>query len=301
VLLIFCIALGVPVIPGWGQSTHPSEQDRTISIASFNLRVFGTSKASHPEVMEILSDIISRYDLVAVQEIRDESGKAIQDLLDLVDSKDSNYKMIIGVRLGRTSSKEQYAFFYDSSKLQLEGTPYEFDDDNDGSTVNKVDDTGLNDLFEREPYLAHFRTIRGDFDFVIGDIHTKPSSATKEISYLPMVIADASKHYGETDVLVVGDFNANGSYFNENTYLGDFPAGKFIWLIGNSVGTNVARSDRTYDRMVGTESMAEDYEGQSGTLRFDQVFDLKAMGLKPLDVSDHYLVWVEFYTDKDTD
>jgi len=285
----------------WGQSIHPLSSESTVTIASFNLRVFGVAKASKPAVMTILAQIIDRYDLVAVQEIRDKSGTAIQKLLTMVDAENSNYRLILGERLGRTSSKEQYAYFYNSSKLELEGSPYTYDDDNDGSTVNKVDDTGLNDLFEREPYLAHFKTTQGAFDFVIADLHTKPSDATKEISYLPMVMTDAAKHYGEKDVLVVGDFNADGSYFKESTYQSDFPAGNFIWLIGNSVDTNVARSDRTYDRMVGSESMAEDFEGLSGTLRFDQMFDLRAMGLKALDISDHYPVWAEFYVDNDTD
>ena len=38
----------------------------TITIASFNIQQFGQTKASKPEVMEILSDIIRRYDIVAI-------------------------------------------------------------------------------------------------------------------------------------------------------------------------------------------------------------------------------------------
>lgn len=300
-LLAGCLLLLVFSVSLAAQETKAAAAEPTVTIATFNLRVFGVTKASKPQVMAILANIIRRYDLVAVQEIRDASGTAIQRLLKLVDSEGSAYKMVVGDRLGRTRSKEQYAFVYDSSRLQLAGTPYTYDDDNDGSTVNSVDDTGKNDFFEREPYVAYFRTVQGDFDFVIADIHTKPADATREISYLPQVIADASRHFGEPDVLVVGDYNADGSYFNESSYSSDFPAGKFIWLIKNSVDTTVAKSDNTYDRMVGTESLAQDYDGKTGTLRFDQVFDLKATGLKPLDVSDHYPTWAQFYADRDTD
>ena len=84
----------------------------TIRIASFNIQVFGRSKASKPEVMEVLANIISQFDIVAIQEIRDKSGKAIKDLEVAVDDLGENYDYIIGPRLGRTSSKEQYAYSY---------------------------------------------------------------------------------------------------------------------------------------------------------------------------------------------
>lgn len=89
--------------------------------------------------------IILRYDVILIQEIRDSSGKAIQQLLSLVNksvhqvtinvvfqlrsfvrvsvflyspnvscrySTKGLYKITISPRLGRTSSKEQYAFLY---------------------------------------------------------------------------------------------------------------------------------------------------------------------------------------------
>ena len=99
----------------------PEAKD-TIKIASFNIQVFGRSKASKPEVMEILSRIISQFDIVAIQEIRDKSGKAIKDLEVAVDDLGENYDFIIGPRLGRTSSKEQYAYFYRVSTIRVGGS-----------------------------------------------------------------------------------------------------------------------------------------------------------------------------------
>jgi hypothetical protein len=55
----------------------PQPDGGTITIASFNIQVFGQTKASKPEEMEILVDIIHRYDIVAIQEIRDAAGTAI--------------------------------------------------------------------------------------------------------------------------------------------------------------------------------------------------------------------------------
>jgi endonuclease/exonuclease/phosphatase family metal-dependent hydrolase len=48
----------------------------TIKLASFNIQVFGRSKAAKAEVMEILAETIAQYDVIAIQEIRDKSRTA---------------------------------------------------------------------------------------------------------------------------------------------------------------------------------------------------------------------------------
>ena len=44
----------------------------TITIASFNIQIFGKTKAGKPDVMAVLPPIISEFDIVAIQEIREE-------------------------------------------------------------------------------------------------------------------------------------------------------------------------------------------------------------------------------------
>ncbi len=108
-----CIAKGCDVCPEEDTTTAPD----TIKIASFNIQVFGRTKASKPEVMEILAKTISSFDIVAIQEIRDKSGTAIKKLEVAVDALGTNYDFIIGPRLGRTTSKEQHAFFYNTDTI----------------------------------------------------------------------------------------------------------------------------------------------------------------------------------------
>jgi len=62
--------------------------------------------------MSVLARILSQYDLVALQEIRDAEGTAIEKLEAAVDGEGTDYEYLIGLRLGRTSSKEQYVFLY---------------------------------------------------------------------------------------------------------------------------------------------------------------------------------------------
>ena len=121
----------------------------TITIASFNIQVFGQTKASKPEVMAILAEIISDFDIVAIQEIRDTSGTAIEQLESSVDALGTDYSYIIGTHLGRTSSKEQYAYLYRTQTIEPLDS-YTFDD--------------VTDIFHREPFIAYFRTKVGNFD-----------------------------------------------------------------------------------------------------------------------------------------
>lgn len=192
---------------------------------------------------------------------------------------------------------------FDTVVIELLPGAYTFDDDGDGNGINDVDDSlHPGDLFEREPYIAHFRTHGAQaFDFVLINIHTKPDDATAEIGHLPEVIMDAKIRLAESDVLCLGDFNADGSYFAEETYASVFPPNKFLWLIPNTADTTLAASENTYDRAVATMSLNEDYAGQFGVLRFDEVFDFSAPTIEPSDVSDHYPIWTLFFTNKDTD
>jgi endonuclease/exonuclease/phosphatase family metal-dependent hydrolase len=172
-----------------------------LTIASFNIRTFGTTKASNAEVMAILADIISRYDIVAIQEIRDSSAEAIEKLEASVDALGVDYGYIIGPQVGRSVYyKEQYAFMYKTALL-VPGDDYTFDD-------------SANDVFEREPYIARFETVDGGFDFVLINIHTDPDFASQEIDSLTLAVDSATQRFtDEPDVFILGDFNADCAYF----------------------------------------------------------------------------------------
>jgi hypothetical protein len=58
--------------------------DSTIKVGAFNLQAFGTTKASKPEVMGVLSKVIRNYDVIAIEEIRDASQTALPKLKDTV-------------------------------------------------------------------------------------------------------------------------------------------------------------------------------------------------------------------------
>ncbi len=279
----------------------PQESEDEISIATFNIQVFGKSKSNNTKVMQILSNIIRLFDIVAIQEIRDKAGSAIIKLQDGVNLDGSKYNLIVSERLGRTSSKEQYAFLYDSNKIELLPNSYIYDDDVDEDGVNDIDDSENDDQFEREPFIAHFKVKNGVLDFVLINNHIKPDDAEIEISLLPHVVSTVSKYIDETDILIVGDLNADGSYFDEEDCLSIFPDDTYIWMIPNSVDNTVAKSDNTYDRIIGTLSISEDYTRKYGVYRFEDYYDFSKIEIESKKISDHYPVWIKLYVDRDTD
>jgi hypothetical protein len=108
--------------------TFAQSQDETIRVGAFNIQVFGVTKAAKQEVMDILAKIIKTYDIVAIEEIRDGTETALPMLVNSVNTGDSQYAYIVSERLGRTSSKEQYAYIYNTVTVTLTDIPETYPD-----------------------------------------------------------------------------------------------------------------------------------------------------------------------------
>jgi endonuclease/exonuclease/phosphatase family metal-dependent hydrolase len=258
--------------------------ENTIKLGAFNLQIFGPTKASNPQVMNVLSKIIRNYDVIAVEEIRDASQTALLELNNTVNSMGSpQYNYVVSDRLGRTTSKEQYAYFYNTQKIEVIGIPYVFNDSND--------------LFEREPFVANFKAKNSSLDFVSITIHTKPENATQEINNLSLVVDDAkNRSPNESDFIIMGDLNADCDYFDENSQ-SPLKSSDYFWIINNSVDTTTKSTVCTYDRIIITTPAKNDFTGDSGVFRFDTVYNLTYENTTA--VSDHYPVYADFRSSKE--
>lgn len=216
-------------------------QNNTILIASWNIQVFGKTKAAKPDVMAVIAQTIRQFDIVAIQEIRDKSGTAIQELERQVDALGTDYAVIIGPRLGRTSSKEQYAFIYRTDKIQP-GHSYTYEDHADA--------------FHREPMIAYFKVKEQRFDFTILNFHLDPDEVDTEFPQIKTCYYDAVNMFrnsNELDFLMVGDMNLDCSYFEESL----LHATDWEYLIPNSMDTHLAVSSCTYDLIITTADTTE--------------------------------------------
>ena len=56
--------------------------EETILIGSWNIQVLGKSKTSKPDILDGITDVISRYDIIAIQEIKDLTGVTMPRVMD---------------------------------------------------------------------------------------------------------------------------------------------------------------------------------------------------------------------------
>lgn len=249
----------------------------TIRIASFNIQVFGTTKLGKPEVVSHLARIVRGFDIVAIQEIRSRDQDVLPRFVEEVNAAGREYDYVIGPRLGRTSSKEQYAFVFDRASVEVDRTQ-----------LYTVEDP--EDVLHREPLVGWFR-VRGPpidqaFTFTLVNIHTDPDEVQSELSALDDVyrlVRDDGRN--EDDVILIGDFNA------DDTELGELAQIPGIGWVISGLPTNT-RGTNQLDNIVFHEAATDEYVGRGGTFDFMREFNLTTD--EALEVSDHLPVWAEF-------
>jgi len=249
----------------------------TIRIASFNIQVFGDSKASKPQVMEVLAEVVRRFDVVAIQEIRAKNQQLLPAFVDRINATGRHYDYVIGRREGRTSSKEQYAFVFDTASIEVDrGATYSIEDPSD--------------FLHRPPLVSAFRA-RGPptdqaFTFSLINIHTDPDETDQELDALDDVFREVmGDGRGEDDVILLGDLNVDDEHLGE---LGEVPGA--AWMI-SGVATNT-RGTKLYDNIVYRPRSTTEFTGRAGV--FDLMREFNLTMEQALQVSDHLPVWAEF-------
>ncbi|QDT99353.1 exonuclease/endonuclease/phosphatase family protein [Gimesia aquarii] len=254
------------------------QSENTIRIATFNIQVFGQSKMKKPNVPQILARIIQQFDVVAVQEIRSQDQSFMDEFLSIVNSGNHRYAYLIGPRLGRTASKEQYAYFYNTERIAV----------NDKWTYTVIDKY---DKLHRPPYIAHFQTLSSSskqpFTFSLINIHTDPDETKQELNVLDDVYRVVSNDGSqEDDVILLGDLNVNDRNLGE---LGLVP--DLMWTVSQTP-TNTRKS-KQYDNILFSRHRSQEFTGKSGIYDFKTRFGLTEK--EALVVSDHLPVWAEFH------
>ncbi|XP_072299673.1 deoxyribonuclease-1 [Eucyclogobius newberryi] len=254
-------------------------------LGAFNIKTFGDKKASNTTLMDIISKIVHRYDIILIQEVRDTNLSATQKLMAHVNNGASEfkYKNIVSEPLGRSTYTERYLFLYREESVSVVSS-YLFDDG--------CEPCG-NDTFNREPFNVMFSTSTDLQKFVLIPQHTSPDFALQEVDALYDVVTDVRKHWNTNKIILLGDFNSDCNYVTSSEWnqIRLFTDKSFHWLISNDDDTTVTHTNCAYDRIVVTDDVIEGVV--PGTAK---VFDFQtALNLTPemaLAVSDHFPVEV---------
>ncbi|KAA5541743.1 endonuclease/exonuclease/phosphatase [Roseiconus nitratireducens] len=264
--------------PGGGvQLASARRPPGSILIASFNIQVFGESKLSKPGVVDVLAQTVRQFDLVAIQEVRAQADDILPRFLSAINADGSQYSFLIGPRLGRTVSTEQYAFIYDTTRIEY-----------DPSSVGTMMDPS--DLLHREPFVTRFRARtnppQAGFTFWLVNIHTDPDEVSEEVDSLAEVFqVMQTARTDEDDVILLGDLNADQTQLGR---LGQVPG--ITWTVRDTM-TNT-RKTKAYDNLLFSAYATREYTGRWGVFDLEQAFGISRDDA--LKVSDHLPVWAEF-------
>jgi endonuclease/exonuclease/phosphatase family metal-dependent hydrolase len=251
-----------------------------LEIAAFNIQVFGLSKMEKPGIAHHLVNILLRYDLVAVQEIRDQTETAFPALVKLLNENGGNFGSIVGPRLGRTNSKEQYGIIYNLDKLKITSS-FTYDD-----TTN---------VFERPPLISMVQILSTKQKFTFISHHAKPGTEVThlELDHLTKVYEAAKAKYRVNASWIVGDLNAACKFLPLYRWkdVSLHTDSRFKWVISNSTDTTSNYGGCAYDRMIGVGNVMDKYvAGSGGIFDFGKAYSLSA--IEVANISDHFPVHV---------
>lgn len=184
--------------------------DTTLMLATWNIREFGRSKMGlrGREPLYYIAEILSRFDLVAVQEVREDLA-----LLDTVrDILGSTWSVILtDVTVGTQGNGERLVFLYNTQKVRFGGLAAEVvlpPVRKKGSVYDPANQLA------RTPYVVGFTA--GWFRFMICTVHILYGRSVKddprrveEIAQLAKFLAKmASDEFRwSSNLIVLGDFN----------------------------------------------------------------------------------------------
>jgi len=265
-------------------SNKPTDR---IRIASFNIQVFGDKKASDNNVMGVLANICSHFDVVAIQEIKTPDARSLDRLVERINAGGGRYAGIVSPSLGRTSQTEQYGFIWDTTRIR-----------NVPNTTYVVNDA--EDRMHREPMASTFETAvppasgRDGFKFTLINVHTDPDEVkTKgpdnELNVLDDVYLSIREfeyaRQGEDDIFLLGDLNSGyGKLFE----LGAIPG---LESVTGDQPTNTV-GNKQHDHFLVDRSTTTEFTGAAGVIDFVADFGLTLEQAKL--VSDHRPIWAEF-------
>lgn len=225
--------------------------DKNIILSSWNLKEFGHLKNRLPESYFYIAEIISNFDLIAVQEIK--GGLKDLDIIMKLLGKDWNY-LITDITEGKDGNSERFAYLYDTRRVNFTGLAGEI--------------LLWKDLFEeneeilqlkRTPYMTGFRA--GWKTFALLNVHLQPNKdkesqavRKREVELLMKALAEKKKKKSlwTENIIVLGDFNlykTDGEIvkvFNDNSFAESD--------ILKGLNTNTAKDKETFDRMFFKEN-----------------------------------------------
>ncbi|MEJ2701332.1 MAG: endonuclease/exonuclease/phosphatase family protein [Sedimentisphaerales bacterium] len=295
------------VIPAKGQN---------LLIATWNLRAFGSltrkwtaggsdSPKRDLRGLRAICEIISRFDVVAIQEVVG-NLRALRDMMHFLGEGWSF--LMTDITLGDAGNNERMAFVFDTERVQASGLACELVVPPEWLT--EISENALRNQFARTPYAVSFRA--GTTTFILVALHVDygddSSDRIPELEAIARWMDEWAKRSNRWhhNLLALGDFNIDRQ-------------GDALWKAFTSTGLKtpddldaVPRSifadpdhpmlGKFYDQIAwfrtgsGSRRLSMDYVQGGGFDFLPHVYggtDLSKFSIS-YRISDHYPLWVEF-------
>ena len=295
----------------------PSKRlDENLLIATWNIRGFasltrewtaGDTDSPKRDLRGLLAigEIIRRFDVVAVQEVKGDL-RALRDLMKWL-GPDWAFLMT-DVSIGAAGNSERMAFIFDRRRVELSGLACELVVPEEW--LEEVGSDALRRQFARTPYAVSFRS--GKQTFILVTLHVDyGNSSSERIPELKGIArwmrdwADRTNAWSQ-NLIAMGDFNID----RENDPL---------WQAFTSTGLTVAddlenaprsifadpskpTTDKYYDQIAwfettrGASRLSLDYRTGGFADFLPHVYRDTTLSKNAISyrISDHYPLWVEF-------
>jgi len=187
-----------PTGPGQAR-TDPDRPERPlVRIATFNADRLDGHKLANRRVNDVLTRLIPRFDVVAIQDIRAADQGVLVRLVEQINATGREFDFATHDDAGRGDLEPFGAFLFNRAAVEV-----------DRSKVQPVDDP--EGRFRYRPLVGQFR-VRGPdpaeaFTFKLVNVHLDPGQLDTELDLLDDVYrAVRDEDPGEDDVIVLGDF-----------------------------------------------------------------------------------------------
>ena len=286
------------------------ELDRNLLIATWNIRGFGNftrkwmsedkdSPRRDLHSVYCIAEILSRFDVIAVQEVKG-NLRALRDTLKLLGE---NWSMVLtDTNKSDSGNDERMAYLFDTRRVNLSGLAGEIVIPNEW--VNDPDKV-LREQFVRSPYAVSFRS--GDKTFILVTVHIiygkKSKDRLKEIHGIARWLNDWAGDINAYDqnLIVLGDFNidARGDILDQ-TFLSE---GLYVPEELQTLSRSIFDETKYYDQIAWFNSPEKNRPKLSLEFMGAGNYDFVQTALKNRDltkqklsfmISDHYPLWANF-------
>jgi endonuclease/exonuclease/phosphatase family metal-dependent hydrolase len=294
------------------QKIPAKKLDKNLLIATWNIRAFGdltkkwqSEDGDSPkrdwQAALCIAEILSRFDVIAVQEVK----ANLRALRHTLKAMGDNYSLILtDVNKGNVGNGERMAYIFDTRRVQLSGLACELVVPDEWK--DNVKDDVLQEQFVRSPYAVSFKS--NDQTFILVTLHIlygkKSADRINELKGIAKWMSDWAKDVNayHQNLITLGDFNIdergdllNQTFIKEGLYIPEE-------LSHPSVTRSIFDETKFYDQIAwftnakGIPKLSLNYKTGGNYNFLGKALNNRTLTKTQLSwmLSDHFPLWVEF-------